>query len=71
LSDVKVKVFSGADQSGRSTPMQRASLANYAADSGQISKDEIRQWLEDIERAVETGRYLFILPQFVVRGVKA
>jgi len=71
LSDVKVKVFSGADQTGRSTPMQRASLANYAADSGQISQDEIRQWLEDIERAVETGRYLFILPQFVVRGVKA
>ncbi len=71
LREVKVKAFSGADQTGRSTPMQRASLANYAADSGQISRDEIQQWLADIELAVERGRYLFILPQFVVRGVKA
>ena len=71
LREVKVKVFSGPDQAGRTTPMQRASLAAYATDSGQISKDEIQQWLADIERAVESGLYLFILPQFVVRGVKA
>jgi len=71
LHEVKVKVFSGPDQIGRTTPMQRASLANYAAASGQISNDEIQLWLSDIERAVESGRYLFILPQFVVRGVKA
>lgn len=71
LRDVKVKVFPGADQSGRTAPIQRASFANYAAASGQISNDEIQQWLADIERAVERGLYLFILPQFVVRGVKA
>jgi len=71
LREVKVKVFSGPDQAGRTTPMQRASLANYAAASGQIDREEIQQWLADIELAVESGRYLFILPQFVVRGVKA
>lgn len=71
LRDVKVKVFPGADQSGRTAPIQRASFANYAAASGQISNDEIQQWLADIERAVASGLYLFILPQFVVRGVKA
>jgi len=71
LRDVKVKVFPGADQSGRTAPIQRASFANYAAASGQISSDEIQQWLADIARAVECGLYLFILPQFVVRGVKA
>ncbi len=71
LRDVKVKVFPGADQFGRTAPIQRASFANYAAASGQISNDEIEQWLADIERAVASGLYLFILPQFVVRGVKA
>lgn len=71
LRDVKVKVFPGADQSGRTAPIQRASFANYAAASGQISNDEIQQWLADIEQAVASGLYLFILPQFVVRGVKA
>jgi len=70
LQDVKVRVFSGPDQSGRSTPMQRASLANYAAASGQIGQDEIQRWLADIDQAVAAGRYLFILPQFVVRGIK-
>lgn len=71
LREVKVKVFAGADQVGRSTPMQQASLAAYARDSGEIDREEIQQWLADIDFAVEHERYLFILPQFVVRGVRA
>ncbi len=71
LRDVKVKVLPGADQSGRTAAVPRASFANYAAASGQIGNDEIQQWLADIDRAIKDGLYLFILPQFVARGVKA
>jgi ubiquinone/menaquinone biosynthesis C-methylase UbiE len=70
LKDVKVEAFSGADTVGRALPMLRASLARYACDSGRVSADEVDRWLRDIERAIDNGDYLFVLPQFVVRGTR-
>jgi SAM-dependent methyltransferase len=70
LGDVKVEVFAGADTVGRSLPMLRASFARYARDSGQIAAEEIEAWLRAVERAIEGRNYLFVLPQFVARGVK-
>ncbi len=70
LKDVKVEVFSGADTVGRSMPMLKASFARYAVDSGKISPGEVERWLGEAGAAVAAGRYLFVLPQFVVRGVK-
>jgi SAM-dependent methyltransferase len=70
LEDVKVTVFAGADTAGRSKPMLRSSLARYALDSGRADRHEVDAWLDDIDRAIERGRFLFILPQFVVRGTK-
>ncbi len=70
LREVKVTVMAGADTVGRATPMLRASLARYAVDSGEIPAEEVSVWLGDIDRAIERGRFLFILPQFVARGTK-
>jgi len=71
LGDVKVEVFAGADTAGRSLPMLKASFARYARDSGKIAAAEVEQWFGDIDRAVASGSFLFVLPQFVVRGVRS
>ncbi|HWG05885.1 MAG TPA: methyltransferase domain-containing protein [Beijerinckiaceae bacterium] len=70
LVDVRTEIFAGADTTGRSSPMMKASLARYAVDSGVITEAEVRAWLHDIDDAIAAGRFLFVLPQFVVRGIK-
>lgn len=70
LGDIKTEIFSGANVSGRATPMLKVSQAQYARDSGRFSAEEVAEWLRDIDEAIAKGRYLFVLPQFVVRGIK-
>jgi SAM-dependent methyltransferase len=70
LGDVKVEILAGADTVGRSLPMLKASFARYARDSGKVAEDEVEGWLGEIDRAIAAGTFLFVLPQFVVRGVK-
>ncbi|HXW84721.1 MAG TPA: methyltransferase domain-containing protein [Candidatus Binataceae bacterium] len=70
LDEVKVDVFAGADTAGRSLTMLRESQSRYARDSGQITARELEQWLADLDRALQCGTYLFVLPQFVARGTK-
>jgi len=70
LEEVKVKVLAGADTTGRTLPALRASFARYALDSGRIAASEIEQWLAQIDRAIESGTFLFMLPQFVASGTR-
>jgi SAM-dependent methyltransferase len=70
LDEIKVEVHAGADTAGRSLPMLKASFARYARDSGKIAGAEVEGWFVDIDRAVASGSYMFVLPQFVVRGIK-
>lgn len=70
LGEVKVEIFAGADTAGRSLPMLKASFARYARDSGQVAPDEVERWFEEIDHAVASGSFLFVLPQFVVRGIR-
>jgi ubiquinone/menaquinone biosynthesis C-methylase UbiE len=70
LDQIKVEIFAGADTAGRSIPMLKASFARYARDSGKIAQPELERWLADIDDAVKDGSYFFVLPQFVVRGIK-
>ena len=70
LAEVKTEVLAGADVVGRSLPMLTASLARYARDSGLVGDDETARWLKMVEGAISARTYLFVLPQFVVRGMK-
>ena len=67
---MKVEILAGADTVGRSLPMLKASFSRYAHDSGRVADAEIAAWMASVERAIEEGRFLFVLPQFVVRGAK-
>ncbi|HTR60695.1 MAG TPA: methyltransferase domain-containing protein [Candidatus Binataceae bacterium] len=70
LSEVGSEIVAGADVAGRSLPMLKASFARYARDSGKVSADDIARWVQMVEGAIARGRFLFVLPQFVVRGMK-
>jgi ubiquinone/menaquinone biosynthesis C-methylase UbiE len=70
LVEVKVEIMAGADTAGRSLPMLKASFARYAHDSGKVPDPDIGAWLASIDRAIEQGTFFFVLPQFVVRGVR-
>jgi hypothetical protein len=61
--------MAGADLRGAAVAMQRASFARYAIDAG-VAPTEVAGWLQDIEGAIARERYLFVLPQFVVTGIK-
>ena len=50
--------------------MLKESFARYAHDSGRISDEEIAAWLASVQRAIDEGNFFFVLPQFVVSGVK-
>ena len=70
LDDVTVEIHAGADTAGRSLPMLKASFARYARDSGKVAASEVDQWFKDIDAAVRGGLFMFVLPQFVVRGIR-
>ncbi len=70
LQQVDVKVFASPDRKGLMAGMLRNSIARYAVDSGQVSSSAVQQWLSAFEQAVAAGRYLMLLPQFVVSGRK-
>jgi len=70
LDDVRVDILAGADTVGRSLPMLKASFSRYARDSRKIAQADIDRWLAAIDESVAAGRFLFVLPQFVVRGIK-
>ncbi|HUY28974.1 MAG TPA: methyltransferase domain-containing protein [Candidatus Binataceae bacterium] len=71
LAGVKVEIMAGADTAGRSLPMLKSSWAHYARDSGRINPAEVERWLGEINAAIAEQRFLFVLPQFIVRGNKA
>jgi arsenite methyltransferase len=70
LTEVKVEILAGADTVGRALPMLTASFARYARDSRRVEEAEVAAWLASIQRAIEQQSFFFVLPQFVVRGVK-
>ena len=70
LQDVEVKVFANPDRRGLMAGMLRNSIARYALDSHKVPASTVQQWLSDVEQALQAGRYLFLLPQFLVSGRK-
>lgn len=70
LDEVKVSIFAGADTTGQRAMMLRQSLARYARDSGEVGVAEVERWLGAVDEAIASGEYMFMLPQFVARGVK-
>ena len=65
--DVEVDVRAGVDTTGRSLEVLR-NMASYAGAFDGMAEAEVAAMLAEAEAAVEGGRYLFCLPQFLVSG---
>ncbi len=68
LQQIDVKVFASPDRKVLMAGMLRNSIARYAVDSGKVSAADVQRWLAELDQAQAEGRYLFLLPQFVVCG---
>jgi ubiquinone/menaquinone biosynthesis C-methylase UbiE len=64
---VTVRVLTGADTTGYAAPVLR-NMASYARELGRMAPERIDRLLADVERAIEEGSYLLLLPQFLVTG---
>lgn len=65
FEDVQVRLLAGADTEGRSLPLLR-NMASYASKFQEMPVAEIDAMIAEAEAAVEMGRFLFCLPQFLV-----
>ena len=65
--DVEVSIRAGADTAGGGLAVLR-NMASYAGAFDRMPATEIDGMLAEAEAAVETGRYLFCLPQFLVQA---
>ena len=63
--DVAARVLAAADQDGRALPMLR-NMRGYIDAGGAMPMAEADAMLAAAEAAVDSGGYLFVLPQFVV-----
>lgn len=67
LDEVRVQMLASPDTVGALLPVLQ-NMAGYARTSGQLAEAEIDAFLREVEAAVERGRYLAVLPQFLVTG---
>ena len=63
--DISIQVITRPDMEGRLLPMIK-NMAGYARDSGDMDGEEIDAILTALDRALESGAYLALAPQFVV-----
>lgn len=69
FKDVEVRILANADRDGRALPVLR-NMRSYIAAGGAMPQEEADTLLTMAERGVQTGAYLFALPQFLVTGNK-
>lgn len=67
--DVKVTIFAGADVSGRRAAIVR-NMIEYAREFAVMPAEEIDAIAAEVEAAISNGRFLLVLPQFVVSGLR-
>lgn len=68
FQSVEVQIRAGADTTGGSLSVLR-NMASYATKFDLMRSDEVIELITEAENAIESGRYLFTLPQFFVTGV--
>jgi ubiquinone/menaquinone biosynthesis C-methylase UbiE len=67
--EVQVSIFAGADTKGRRAAIAR-NMADYAREFGLMEAAEIDAIVAEMEAAIVEQRYLLVLPQFVVSGLR-
>ena len=68
FESVEVRIQAGVDTTGGSLSVLR-NMATYASEFNSIDSEEVSELMSEAESAVETGSFLFSLPQFLVFGI--
>jgi hypothetical protein len=69
LVDVAVRITATPDRRGGSLMVMR-NMVSYVRTFRTLPDDEVDRLFAELERAVESGTYLFVLPQFLITGTK-
>ena len=69
FDEIEVRINAGVDISGGSLAVL-TNMASYAGEFGSMAASEIESLMTSAETAVETGDYLFCLPQFYVTAIR-
>ncbi len=67
FSDVRVQILASADTRGHFSPIV-LNMASYARASGRMEAAKIDRLLETLNRSLQDGTFLLVLPQFLVTG---
>jgi ubiquinone/menaquinone biosynthesis C-methylase UbiE len=70
FTNVDVRISATPDRRGGTLAVMR-NTASYVKAFGRIPNEEMDALIAELEHAVESNRYLFVLPQFLVTGEKA
>ncbi len=70
FTDIHVRVQAGVDREGRGLAVVR-NMASYIQTFGTMKAEEVNDMLTALEAAIETGEFMFVLPQFIVTGSKS
>ena len=68
-SEIEVRVNPVVDRKGHLQGVVHNMLA-YALQFNRLGERQVASYKERLQEAIEGGDYMFILPQFVVRGLK-
>ena len=67
--DVQVRLSPFVDQTGRGLHVLR-NMAGYIDTFDSLPKAEVEQLLIQVEQTIESGQFLFCLPQFLISGTR-
>jgi len=70
FDEVQVRLSPFVDQSGRGLHVLR-NMASYIATFDSMPKSEVENLLGQVEDALQDGKFLFVLPQFLVTASKS
>ena len=65
FTDVQVKILAGADLKGRGIGVLM-NMVSYIKSLSTMDLNEAQAMLKEVEMAVDTGEFLFVLPEFLV-----
>lgn len=70
FDNIEVRISAGIDTDGGSFSVLQ-NMASYISEFSKLPRSEIDELLEEAQRAIETGDYMFCLPQFLITGTSA
>lgn len=70
FEDIRVKMLAGVDLKGRGISVLQ-NMVSYIREFGTMTENELTDLMSELEASLDDGRFMFILPQFIVSARKS